>query len=67
MKHELEKGIKPGDLVWFDNGSQRDLGIFLKLQTFDKKYTCAMVHFHDIQKVRPVQANLITKVTNANR
>ena len=67
MLHELEEGIKSGDLVWFNGGPRPELGVFLKLKTFDEKYTCAMVYLHGIKKIRPIQSNLLTKVINENR
>ena len=66
LRHELEDGIKQGDLVWFHPAGDKlippALSVFVGMKTFDKKYTCAMVFRKDKGKVVPVQANLLSKV-----
>jgi len=70
LQHKLEEGIKRGDLVWFQpahRACKKRLGVFLGLKTFDEKYICAMVFLKGQERVRPIQCNLLTKVTNENR
>ena len=66
IKHELEKGINVGDLVWIRSGVSGEitgnLAMYLGQHVWDSKYEAAKVHLIKKNAIETRQTNLLVKV-----
>ena len=71
IKHELEKGINVGDLVWIRSGIDGkitgDLAMYLGQQIWDGNYEAAKVHLIKKNSIEGRQTNLLVKVKDLPR
>ena len=66
IKHELEKGINVGDLVWIRSGIDGkitgNLAMYLGQQIWDGNYEAAKVHLIKKNAIETRQTNLLVRV-----